>query len=218
MSFIRAIKWQLAVLAGVAGAAALLGGCGTARQAGAPPRTVTVTATPPASSHSGDPAPSSSAPAASPTQPVAPTRTPSGPPTCVASALRAGLGSSEGAAGTTYQTVVLTNASSATCSLYGYPGVSFVTGIGGSQIGAPASRSSLRSLLRVTLRPGQSADTEVGVAQAANYPRRTCQPLAASWLRIYPPGDYGAVFLKYKAQACGRSSLSILTVTAVRPV
>jgi hypothetical protein len=217
MSSFLTIKWQLAGLSSVIAGAAILGACGTAGQAGAPaPRTVTVTATPSASGHSGDPAPPASTPAGPPTQPAAPTRTPGGPPTCLASVLRASLGPSEGAAGTIYQTVVLTNASSATCSLYGYPGVSFVTSIGGSQIGAPASRNPLRSPLLVTLRPGQSADTRVGVAQAADYPRRTCQPLAASWLKIYPPGDYGAVYLKYKAQACGRSSLSILTATAVQ--
>lgn len=44
-SSFRTIKWQLAV-GGVIIAAAMLGACGTADQAGAPPRTVTVTATP----------------------------------------------------------------------------------------------------------------------------------------------------------------------------
>lgn len=55
--------------------------------------------------------------------------------------LGVGLGDSDGAAGTIYQTVILTNESSKTCDLYGYPGVSFVTGAGGHQIGAPATRS-----------------------------------------------------------------------------
>src|SRR5215475_10768862 len=117
-------------------AAAVLTGCGTGSPAAAPTVTVTTTrsAGPPATS-----APAASADPAASTVPAAST----GPGTCPPSALHVSLGDSEGAAGTFYRVIVLTNTSGSACTLYGYPGVSFVTRPGGSVIGAPARRNPL---------------------------------------------------------------------------
>ena len=51
---------------------------------------------------------------------------------------------------------------------------------------------------------------------AADFPATECLPTRADWLRTYPPGDDGALYLHDTTGACGRSSLSILTVTVVR--
>lgn len=199
--------------AGAATTMVLLAACGasspSAGQPAKPARTVTVTATP------SDPAPAPSPTSADPTP--APSHTSDGRPTCLASGLHARIAGSEGAAGTVYQTIVLTNTSHTTCDLDGYPGVSFVDAVGGGPVGAPATRSRVQPPVLVTLPPGASASTTVGVAQAANFPAGKCHPVSASLLRIYPPGDYGSVYVTNKAKACSSRGVSILTVTAVRP-
>jgi hypothetical protein len=36
------------------------------------------------------------------------------------------------------------------------------------------------------------------------------------WLRIYPPGDYGSIYVQYSTQACANPTLSIMSVSPVR--
>ncbi len=136
--------------------------------------------------------------------------------TCLASELKVSLNGTEGAAGSTDLNIVLTNASSHTCSLLGFPGVSFVSHPGGKQLGAAAVRSKALAPVRVVLESGDDAHLTVAVAQAVNFPAGKCQPTPANWLRIYPPGDFGSVYLSYHSQACAKSSAQILTTTVVR--
>jgi hypothetical protein len=198
---------RLAAAAALAGAGTLLTACGTAGPA--PSATATVTQTIPASAGAASSA-STAAPAASTAT------TPTGPPGCLATGLQAQLGVSQGTAGTIYQVVVLTNTSATTCTLYGYPGVSFVTGVGGSQVGAPATRDPVVPAVHVTLAPGGKADTLLAVVDAGAISPSKCQLTNVHWLRIFPPGDYGAVYVQYNTQACSAKSESIMTVTAVR--
>src|SRR4051812_3746340 len=86
--------------------------------------------------------PSPSAPAsvsiAAPTAPsVAPTS--SAPiANCATSALKGSLGPEQGAAGSVYTPLVLTNVGPRTCELRGFPGVSYVAGDDGHQVGPAA--------------------------------------------------------------------------------
>ena len=43
-----------------------------------------------------------------------------------------------------------------------------------------------------------------------------CQPVTAHWLRIFPPGDTGAIYVGQSFPACGDGSAQLLTVTPVR--
>jgi Protein of unknown function (DUF4232) len=187
------------VLAGTCG---LLAACGTTPAPGTrPTKTVTVQA--------------GSGPSSATTTPAA-SSAPAGPPGCLANGLQASLGAAQGAAGTFYQVIVLTNTSAATCTLYGYPGVSFVTGVGGSTVGAPATHNSVDPKTLVTLAPGGQANMLLAVHDAGVYPPASCQPSSVDWLRIYPPGDYGSVFVQYPAQACASTAEQQLTVTPMR--
>src|ERR1700678_3286620 len=131
-----------AVVAATVSAGAFLSACGAASSPdpAQPVGTVTVTASnsdvasPPASSGpTRSPAP--------PSSPAAPTSTAS-PVSTVAPAPPGASASpaQQGTAGSAYQVIILANVSGKTCALYGYPGVSFVSGIGGSQIGKDAAR------------------------------------------------------------------------------
>jgi hypothetical protein len=139
---------------------------------------------------------------------------------CPAASLRATVDTSQtdGAAGSTYYPVDFINVSDTPCGMYGFPGMSFVTAGGGSgqQIGAAAQRNPAFGDLAVRLTAGGVAHAWLQVAQAANYPASACQPVTAHWLRIFPPGDTGAVYVGQAFPACADSSAQLLTVTPVR--
>ena len=95
---------------------------------------------------------------------------------CANSTLRASLAPAGAAAGTAYYALRLTNVSASSCSLFGYPGVSFVSGAGGQQIGSAAARNPLYPVTTVVLSPNGTANATVGIAAAANYPAARCHP------------------------------------------
>jgi hypothetical protein len=198
---------MVAGAAGLAGLAGLVAACGSS-PAGAPQASTSTKAPTSGASTSPVPSASSSPTSSSPAQTAA--------ATCVSSDLQAKLGQAQGAAGTFYQVVLLTNTSNATCSLYGYPGVSFVTGVGGHVIGAPATRNTAIGDVLVTLQPGAQASTLVGVEDVGALPPSKCHVGKADWLQVYPPGDTGALYVQYSAQVCTNASQVFMRDGAVR--
>jgi hypothetical protein len=124
----------------------------------------------------------------------APTTTTSGPKVtgCKTSSLAITFGSPNGTAGAIHYGIIFHNFGSSTCTLYGYPGVSFL-GAGGSQIGAPAQREDNLTPATVTLTPGGNAYTSVAVTDPGIPP---CSSSAtATQVRIYPPGETHAALV-----------------------
>jgi hypothetical protein len=203
-SFHRDLQRMIAAAA-LGGAALLIAACGSTSPAAAPAPTKTVTV--PASQ------PASTAPATPTSSP-----TPAGPPPCPTSALKSSVGTGNGAAGSTYYPLEFTNASGAACTLFGYPGVSFVTGTGGSQIGGAASRNPAVSSALVTLAPGSTAHATLQVVNAMNYPNAECHLVTAHTMKIYPPNQTAPIYLSFTAPACSghAKSVHILAVEAVQ--
>jgi hypothetical protein len=166
---------------------------------------------------------SPAAPASTPAPPAsgtvvptfAPPNTTAVIPACASSTLRPGLVPTGAAAGTAYYALRLTNVSATKCTLYGYPGVSFVSGVGGQQIGSAAARNPLYPVTTVVLAPNATAYATLGVATAANYPASRCHPATAHALRVYPPGQTAPVHVTHDFAACS-ANVFVLTVTAVR--
>ena len=168
---------------------------------------------------------SSAAPSAPPTTgattPATPPSTPSAP-ACSTADLSGVVNTSQGgaAAGSTYYPLNLTNTSKASCFLFGYPGVSFVTGPSGSQIGEPASRNPAVAPRTVILTPGGTAHVTVQVVDALNYSKSDCKPVTAHWLKVFPPGQFTALYIKFTATTCSAklpAKLGVpLTVDAVK--
>jgi uncharacterized protein DUF4232 len=116
-----------------------------------------------------------------------------------------------GAAGSVFYWVELTNQSGHACSLAGYPGVSAVD-LRGHQLGSTAGRSpSARRV--VTLRNGANASAQLQIAQVLNYPRSVCRPVAAAGLRVYPPNETVSKVVPFPFDACSRSGPVYLHVT-----
>jgi hypothetical protein len=156
------------------------------------------------------------APAPQPSTSSAGTTAPAAQPgPCSTAALRVTLASQEGAAaGHFYRTLDFTNISGTSCTLYGYPGVSFVTAIGGSQIGAAGSRSPASKVL-VVLAPGKKAHAVLDLLDVLNFPASKCAATDAHWLKVYPPNQFSASYVAWTAKVCSKSSTVYLSVAPV---
>jgi hypothetical protein len=198
----------LIAMAAVAGSAGLLAGCGSSTPAASPSTAASATA--PATSSTG-----TATPTASPTATSSPSS--AGTASCASSALHVVVASSAGgaAAGSVYYPIEFSNTSSSPCTLYGYPGVSFVGAVGGSQIGAAATRNSTLTAKLVSLSPGQTVHATLQVVNAANYPPGDCGLVTAHWLKVYPPNQTAPVYVSFTAQTCSKPK-TILSVQTVQ--
>jgi hypothetical protein len=93
----------------------------------------------------------------------------------------------------------------------GWPGVSFVAGSHGTQVGAPASRQGRPTL--VGLPPGATATAILQVADPGDF--GSCTMREVRGFRIYPPNQRDAVFVAHAGTACAQTSADQLTI---RPV
>jgi hypothetical protein len=189
--------------AAVVGVAAFLTGCGTSSSSGSSPQpTITITETPVAP--------------ASQTTTTTPPTTPAGPAVCATRDLKVTLGSGQGAAGSTYTNIDFTNIGTATCTLYGYPGVSLAGGSPVAQMGQAADEDATTPRELVTLAPGAVANALLRIVDALNYPATRCHPATSTFLQIFPPNQTTPVFLAYSTNACLKP-VHLLTIDAVRP-
>jgi Protein of unknown function (DUF4232) len=195
---------RAALAAAVTSGLALVAGCSTGTPAPAP--TVTITKTSSATASTSPTAPPSA------TTPVA-----AGPGPCQSGALKVALGSGNAAAGTSYLQVNFTNVSNTTCTLYGFPGVSFTGETYSVQVGPAATRNHASPESLVTLAPGAVATAQLSIVDAQNYPPGSCGLTTASGILVYPPNLKTSVGLPYNGYTCVNAKDHVLTVNAVVP-
>ena len=155
-----------------------------------PPASSSITATPVAPS---TPVPSS------------PSSAVTGPPACPNGSLQVKLGLGQGYAGGTYVVIDFTNTSGATCTLYGYPGVSLVSGPPYAQIGLAAKRTTTTPVKQITLAPCATANALLQIVDALNFPTSTCSPVKSTNMRVFPPNQTISVYLPYASYGCSKS-------------
>lgn len=132
---------------------------------------------------------------------------------CTAGMLNGTLEPAGSGAGHSYFNLVVNNVSGTTCSIDGYPGVSFVGNGDGTQLGTPADRDPARaSSGPVTLAPGGTAQAGLAYTRAENY--QNCNRLNSDGLRIYPPSATDALFVPYQLTACSNQGVVLLTIGA----
>ncbi|MEU7476402.1 DUF4232 domain-containing protein [Lentzea sp. NPDC042327] len=165
----------------------------------------------PAPTTSGTPSPD--APAPQTTRQAVST----GPAACRSADLGLALNPDQGGGGMNKMRYLLafTNKGAAACTLQGFPGVSFVTGDTGTQVGAPATREGAEPAA-VTLQPGASASSLVTIANAGVYDPAECAPTDVRGLRIYPPGETAALFVPKEQQACSAADKATMSVGPVQ--
>lgn len=135
---------------------------------------------------------------------------------CMTSELTARLSQGAGAgAGSQYPYLILTNAGNRTCIERGFPGVSLQAG--GKQIGAAANRDPLIAPRTLTLRPGQSAYSELAIVNADNFQSSQCSPQQADSMVIYPPDQRESIRIATtQFKGCVNQNNTILTVRALQ--
>jgi hypothetical protein len=180
-----------------AAALGVLGACGTnpaQQQAAAPPPSPVPTSTV-ASGPSSDVAQAPSPAANSVAQ--------TGPKICKAGDLSLAIVAGDGA-GMNQNRVNLqfTNKSSENCALQGSPGVSFVTGDSGQQVGVPATREEKSKGTLVTISPGSNAKAPLTIVNAGVFDPAQCAATDARGLRVYAPDDTASMFVDAPQQAC----------------
>jgi hypothetical protein len=191
-----------------------LAGCGGGNAADTP-----VDAVPADSTTADTPAPTEDSPAPTTTEQAAPTSTaaPSGPAPCKSAGLKLALGPGEGAAGTVYRPLRFTNTGSTTCVLHGFPGVSYVGGENGAQVGKAADRVGEKGAA-VSLKPGGVASAVVGFVNVHNFEEAACKPTPVKGLRVYPPGETVSMFVEAPGTGCAGTppgtQLKVQTVVA----
>jgi hypothetical protein len=117
-------------------------------------------------------------------------------------------------AGSVHYELELTNLSTASCSLRGYPGVSAVD-LGGRQLGTPAARNRRFAVRTIVLGPGRTASAALQIADTDVYSAKTCSATMAAGLRVYPPNQTASKTAPYPFRACSRPGPKYLQVTAV---
>jgi hypothetical protein len=138
-----------------------------------------------------------------------------GAPACTTDDLKTSIGDGGGgAAGSFYSLIDFTNTSSASCTLYGYPGVS-LRNTQSALIGAPATRTVAPTPSLVTLASGATAHATLKMTDATVYPTSECSPVTSAYLQVYPPSQTQSVKLAFKGGTCSNASVKILAVSAV---
>jgi hypothetical protein len=126
------------------------------------------------------------------------------------------IGQGNGAAGTIYYPLELTNLSGRTCSLSGYPGVSVIDR-NGHQLGSPAGWGSRAGARTVYLAPGATAHTIMAYHDVLVSTEPGCDPVStAALLRVYPPDQFDPTYAPFSFEACSHAGPIYLNV--IEPV
>jgi hypothetical protein len=142
-----------------------------------------------------------------------------GIPECKANTLALSFGGSDAGMSQQYHVLRFTNTGRQTCAIVGFPGVSYVTGDNGQQVGAPAVRTG--SIGRqVNLAPGAVASTVIHSVDPGVFDASACAPTPVRGYRIYAPDDRASMFIALPSgtEGCAGNppdpQLSVVTIRA----
>ncbi|GIE17787.1 DUF4232 domain-containing protein [Winogradskya humida] len=119
-----------------------------------------------------------------------------------------------GSAGHHSEFLVFENTSGSACTLEGYPGVSFVTGDSGEQVGKAFNRAPADSP-SITLKAGASAHATIEIASPQAVAPEDCKVKDVRGYRVYPPDETASIFVSHPQTACSAGDYAIGTVKAL---
>ena len=178
--------------------------------------------TPAASSSVAAPPATPSVATSSPSAAASPTSSPSSTPGTGSGSGGCGVGSLKityrndtggGGAGSVSGSLTFTNTGSAACTLAGFPGVSFVGGGKGTQVGQAATRTDGAVKTR-TLAPGKSVRAALRRTQPGNY-GDDCRQTKVDGFRVFPPGSTESAFVAFPTTGCKNPDVPLLQVGPV---
>jgi hypothetical protein len=119
---------------------------------------------------------------------------------CMPQNLSIKMGSSEGAAGTIYRHVVVTNKTTQNCTISGY-GTVFLMNTSNTVLGQGASPTTLYPPAKVTLAPKAHAHVVIGLPNAGNFDDGVCTAVSAK-LRMYIPSATTPLDVPFASANC----------------
>lgn len=134
---------------------------------------------------------------------------------CLTEELKVKQAPAEGTAGHSITKLTFTNLGDHRCSLYGYPGVSYVAGNNGHQVGGSAVRQAGYAKRTVWLAPGGHAYAYIKQANIHNYSSARCHPTSVRGFRVYPPNETAAKYIPAPNTECANGKLARPTISAV---
>jgi hypothetical protein len=171
--------------------------------------------TPPAAGPTA--APPTTAPQTPGPQTPQPPAAPAGVGRCAAAHLKVTVTPGDSAAGHVGLRLVFTNTSAHSCTIYGYPGVSFLSGPTGHQINDPAQRSTAEGpSTTVTVAPHGKAHADLLLVNVDNFPAANCKPIQAAGVRVYPPDDTKSLYARSPQQVCSVKGAGLAQIYPVR--
>jgi hypothetical protein len=135
---------------------------------------------------------------------------------CKAADISLALGRGDAGAGTVNRPLVMTNVSDHQCTIGGFPGISYVAGADGHQVGKDASRTGTTGDV-IILSKGESAAANVGFVNVRNYDAAECKPTDVKGLRVYLPQETASKFVDAPGIGCASDKIpgNQLTVQTV---
>jgi hypothetical protein len=203
MSMTRSIG--IAAVAGVMAVGLLTAACGSPRSSNASSDTSTTSSSTTATSTTASSAPSDGVNSASGAKGDGSGGASEANGQCLTANLKVTAGGGDAGAGHSFIPIVFTNTGTAACTIAAYPGVSFVTGDDGRQVGDPATRVP-GSAPAVTLQPGQAASAALSISNVGVYDPAQCKPVSVRGLRVYPPNNTAAAFVPLSGDVQGCSA------------
>ncbi len=125
---------------------------------------------------------------------------------CKAGDVKLSLGQGDSGAGSTFRPLLIKNTSSKPCTIQGFPGVSYVAGADGHQVGKDAFREGTKGNA-VKLNPGQTAAADIQFVNVHNFDPGTCQPTPVKGLRIYLPQETASNFVPDEGTGCAGTKI-----------
>jgi hypothetical protein len=180
------------------------------------PPTPAPTAPTPVTTSSSSAASSSAASVSSSPTPSSTSASPgTGGTTCAVGSLKISYANDTGGggAGSVSGALTFTNTGSTACTLRGFPGVSFVRGAAGTQVGQPATRTD-GAVKTKTVAPGRSVKAALRRTQPGNY-GDDCQQTKVDGFRVYPPDSTESAFVAFTTTGCKNASVPLLQVGPV---
>lgn len=191
---------RIGLAASAAAVAVAVAGCGGTNDAQLQPSTTT-------------PVPSTTSESPASTPVTTTTAEQSAPPAaqpgnglCKSGDLQLSFGQGDAGAGTVYRALIFTNVSDHSCVIQGFPGLSYVGGADGHQVGAAAVRVGNKGAA-ITLNKGATASTSIGFVNVQNFETVTCQPQPVRGLRIYPPQETASMFIEMPTTGCANEHI-----------
>ncbi|MFI5593909.1 DUF4232 domain-containing protein [Amycolatopsis sp. NPDC051758] len=122
------------------------------------------------------------------------------------------------AAGSVYRMLMITNIRAEPCTIQGFPGVSYVVGDDGHQVGEAAYRQGTKGDV-VRLNTGQTAGADIQFVNVHNYDAAACRPTPVRGLRIYLPQETASNFVPMDGTGCASTDIpgNQLSVRTVYP-